>query len=208
MDYCKHTWFLCTGIKSCLQLSINKKISFQILQREYMDRLVQERRNSNALAMELRLSCTNPSIWSEQKRKLQWNLNGILQDKTLSRKKIAFTKWTSILMYWWCHCSILKTKFNRFTWKRRNCCALAVKFYWWLNSKETELHCWLIGVTSLALSHRYASFEVVGARHPCPSCWLFQHYRLGCHALTFVVTNELPRISFPAKSNSRIWWEI
>ena len=28
----------------------------------YMDRLVQERCNSSALAMELRLSCTNPSI--------------------------------------------------------------------------------------------------------------------------------------------------
>ena len=29
----------------------------------YIDRLVQERRNSSALAMELRLSCTNPSIY-------------------------------------------------------------------------------------------------------------------------------------------------
>ena len=29
----------------------------------YTDGLVQKRRNSNALAMELRLSCTNPSIW-------------------------------------------------------------------------------------------------------------------------------------------------
>ena len=28
----------------------------------YIDGLVQERRNSSALAMELRLSCTNPSI--------------------------------------------------------------------------------------------------------------------------------------------------
>ena len=28
----------------------------------YINRLVQERRNSRALAMELRLSCTNPSI--------------------------------------------------------------------------------------------------------------------------------------------------
>ena len=30
----------------------------------HIDRLVQERRNSSALAMELRLSCTNPSIYS------------------------------------------------------------------------------------------------------------------------------------------------
>ena len=29
-----------------------------------INRLVQERRNSSALAMELRLSCTNPSIWT------------------------------------------------------------------------------------------------------------------------------------------------
>ena len=29
---------------------------------EYMDRLVQEKRNSIANALELRLSCTNPSI--------------------------------------------------------------------------------------------------------------------------------------------------
>ena len=28
-----------------------------------IDGLVQERRNSSVLAMELRLSCTNPSIW-------------------------------------------------------------------------------------------------------------------------------------------------
>ena len=28
-----------------------------------IDELVQERRNSSALAMELRFSCTNPSIW-------------------------------------------------------------------------------------------------------------------------------------------------
>ena len=30
----------------------------------YIDGLVQERRNSSALAMELRLSCTNPSIYT------------------------------------------------------------------------------------------------------------------------------------------------
>ena len=29
----------------------------------HIDGLVQERRNSSALTMELRLSCTNPSIW-------------------------------------------------------------------------------------------------------------------------------------------------
>ena len=32
----------------------------------YIDGLIQERRDSSALAMELRLSCTNPSIWKKQ----------------------------------------------------------------------------------------------------------------------------------------------
>ena len=32
----------------------------------HIDKLVQERRNSSALSMELHLSCTNPSICSEQ----------------------------------------------------------------------------------------------------------------------------------------------
>ena len=31
--------------------------------KEYLDRLVQERRNSSALALELHLSCTNPLTW-------------------------------------------------------------------------------------------------------------------------------------------------
>ena len=55
------------------------KIMFSLilLQEDYshyfsIDGLVQERRNSSALAMELRLSCTYPSIWSpEHGRKLQ-----------------------------------------------------------------------------------------------------------------------------------------
>ena len=36
-------------------------IEFQIIL--HFDGLVQERRNSSALAMELRLSCTNPAIY-------------------------------------------------------------------------------------------------------------------------------------------------
>ena len=36
---------------------------FRLKQEEHIDGLVQERRNSSALAMELRLSCINPSIW-------------------------------------------------------------------------------------------------------------------------------------------------
>ena len=39
--------------------------------RAHIDRLVQERRNSSALAMEVHLSCTNPSIY---------NFDGLVQD--------------------------------------------------------------------------------------------------------------------------------
>ena len=45
------------------------------------DGLVQDRCNSSALAMELRLSCTNPLIWSikvSRPLKIQWGLGGIL----------------------------------------------------------------------------------------------------------------------------------
>ena len=35
----------------------------ELTQRVYIDGLVQERRNSIANAMELRLSCSNPLIW-------------------------------------------------------------------------------------------------------------------------------------------------
>ena len=38
-------------------------ISFRPKYDKYIDGLVQERRNSSALIMELRLSCTKPSIW-------------------------------------------------------------------------------------------------------------------------------------------------
>ena len=48
--------YLCDSLFAAL-LSINTR-----LQQYHSDGLVQERRNSSALAMELRLSCTNPSI--------------------------------------------------------------------------------------------------------------------------------------------------
>ena len=43
--------------------SINSAVIFYILQQEHVDGLVQERHNSIANALELCLSCTNPSIW-------------------------------------------------------------------------------------------------------------------------------------------------
>ena len=48
-----------------LKLGKNITISMPdtLCYRDYMDGLVQERRNSSALAMELRLSCTKPLIY-------------------------------------------------------------------------------------------------------------------------------------------------
>ena len=40
------------------------------ISQSYADGLLQERRNSIALAMELRLSCTNPLIQQEPRRKI------------------------------------------------------------------------------------------------------------------------------------------
>ena len=54
----------------------------------YIDGLVQERRNSSALAMELRLSCTNPSIWCYRSCwtlvwELAWRQHAIIQTHDL-----------------------------------------------------------------------------------------------------------------------------
>ena len=51
----------------------NFTLEIQVLyQPQYIDGLVQERRNSSALAMELCLSCTNPSIWDYVHHTLSW----------------------------------------------------------------------------------------------------------------------------------------
>ena len=41
----------------------------------HFDGLMQERRNSSALAMELRLSCTKPSIWASSFTKPSWHVH-------------------------------------------------------------------------------------------------------------------------------------
>ena len=46
----------------------------------YFDGLVQERRNSNALAMELCLSCTNPSIYIVKMNCDLYKINAIVAD--------------------------------------------------------------------------------------------------------------------------------
>ena len=45
-------------------LRLSFSFSFHHRLKHYIDGLVQERRNSSALAMELRFSCTNPSIYN------------------------------------------------------------------------------------------------------------------------------------------------
>ena len=45
-------------------LNYLRKIKLVYKANVYFDGLVQERRNTSALALELRLSCANPSIWS------------------------------------------------------------------------------------------------------------------------------------------------
>ena len=55
---CHHGWAM-----GCLLWGSERKLTvLQCHHIVYLDGLVQERRNSSALAMELRLSCTNPSI--------------------------------------------------------------------------------------------------------------------------------------------------
>ena len=54
---CCMRWSLCYPFSKCHN---NMLLDSSYL---HIDGLVQERRNSSALAMELRLSCTNPSIY-------------------------------------------------------------------------------------------------------------------------------------------------
>ena len=48
------------GVQHCPQYSVGCGITTVL---HHTDGLVRERRNSSVLAMELRLSCTNQSIW-------------------------------------------------------------------------------------------------------------------------------------------------
>ena len=54
----------------CNYVSINSNWRKSSLQKQVhdIDGLVQKRRNSSALAVELRLSCTNPSIYSLKRK--------------------------------------------------------------------------------------------------------------------------------------------
>ena len=54
----------------------------------HIDGLVQERRNSSALAMELRLSCTNPSICYSS---ISWD-TGLVSNKLLSETGVGLLK--------------------------------------------------------------------------------------------------------------------
>ena len=62
-----HEWCGCCGMYKLLQIALSEQWNVKCLRTKFhIDRLVQERRNSSALAMELRLSCTDPSIWCRQ----------------------------------------------------------------------------------------------------------------------------------------------
>ena len=61
-----NSWFKETHIEDFNTLL---KLMFRYMP-QYIDGLVQERCNSSALAMELRLSCANPSIYAKQKSTL------------------------------------------------------------------------------------------------------------------------------------------
>ena len=62
-----------------------------------IDRLVQERRNSSALAMELHLSCTNPSIWYH----MQIDTDIFSKPFNMVRVKIYIAVLHGIYMSWW-----------------------------------------------------------------------------------------------------------
>ena len=57
-DMQEYEWNIIAYVEDYLMKVLNWQNVWQ-----HIDGLVQERRNSSASAMELRLSCTNPSIW-------------------------------------------------------------------------------------------------------------------------------------------------
>ena len=59
---------------------------------QYIDGLAQERRNSSALAMELRLSCTKPSIWYswEKGRIISPTIHGLFSHNRSSLNTLVF----------------------------------------------------------------------------------------------------------------------
>ena len=77
---------------------------------EYIEGLVQERRNSSALAMELRLSCTNPSTWPSRygTRSSQLVLNICTNHPSQGRKVMVQT--------WFCY-PIFSTSHEYMTFK-------------------------------------------------------------------------------------------
>ena len=94
------------SIVYCLQItSISSKINILTVSSiwpKYYDGLVQVRHNSSALAMELCLSCTNPSTCSDKKT---WNQEHKIifhsHDADLSRRKIAALLQGDILQPAW-----------------------------------------------------------------------------------------------------------
>ena len=112
------------------------------LSHRYVDRLVQERRNSIANALELRLSCTNPSMWVFTKWKwfhlqmggqIDW-VKPIFSPSISSSRRYKWVKSQncSCLVTWFCYQLIAKPS-NKTTappWPDPN--------IWLLTSSEVE----------------------------------------------------------------------
>ena len=86
VDDHNHSWYWGAVRRSILRYLTLQKLA----QRAYFDELVQERRNSSALAMELRLTCTDLSIcahtiyvssketsWEKHAMDMQWIYNQV-----------------------------------------------------------------------------------------------------------------------------------
>ena len=132
---------------------------------------MKERRNSSALAVELRLSCTKPSRWS-------WDLN-VLQDRDFTR---SYRKCLSLLTsLWptdtiWCHRTwsvlvqiIVEQMLTNYQWGlvatsycRGNC-------YRYLNCRVTWMSCGVCHPTPTSTS----SWPVVTTR--CSTCGTPSH---------------------------------
>ena len=73
-------YFLVMTSQSNVQCVMDLANCSKTFDKWYIDGLVQERRNSSALAMELRASCINPSIWNVHTYKIWHYINNWLME--------------------------------------------------------------------------------------------------------------------------------
>ena len=83
---------------------ISRSKQGQCNSKQYIDGLVQERRNSSVLAMELRLSCTNPSISANEYSPVIYAvgcLSIILEIFFMSLWSVVYHVWNSLMILMW-----------------------------------------------------------------------------------------------------------